>query len=132
MRYFVTMNNETVDLPDYTFGIADKIEDQERLNSGNGKFRDKCKGMYDLICSLIGKDKVESQIGKFPDCDPNMVNIIYLDIIKAYNKPLNDYNMDENQTKFNEAFSTMDGEQMKRLTDLVHAMSSIDKIKVVK
>lgn len=132
MRYFVTINNETTDLPDYTFSIADKIEEQERLNSGNGKFRDKCRGMYDLICSLVGKDKVESQIGKFPECDPNMVNIIYLDIIKAYNKPLNDYNIDENQTKFNEAFSAVDGEQMRKLTDLVNAMTSMEKIKVVK
>ena len=132
MRYFVTINNETTDLPDYTFSIADKIEEQERLNSGNGKFRDKCRGMYDLICSLVGKDKVESQIGKFPECEPNMVNIIYLDIIKAYNKPLNDYNIDENQTKFNEAFSAVDGEQMRKLTDLVNAMTSMEKIKVVK
>lgn len=132
MRYFVTINNETTDLPDYTFSIADKIEEQERLNAGNGKFRDKCRGMYDLICSLVGKDKVESQIGKFPECDPNMVNIIYLDIIKAYNKPLNDYNIDENQTKFSEAFSAVDGEQMRKLTDLVNAMTSMEKIKVVK
>ena len=50
MTYSIIINNETVNLPDYTFSIADKIEEQERINSGNGKFRDKCRGMYDLIC----------------------------------------------------------------------------------
>lgn len=132
MKYFITVSGSTYDLPDYTFAIADKIEVQENMNSGNGKFRDKCKGMYDLICSLIGKDKVENQIGKFTECDPNMVNILYLDIIKAYNKPLSEYNLTENETKFNEALSALDGEQLDKLSDLMKAVSSMDNFKVVK
>lgn len=132
MNYSIIINNETVNLPDYTFGIADKIETQENLNAGSAKFRDKCKGMYDLICTLIGKDETEKHIGKFNDADPNTVNIVYLEIIKAYNKPLNDYNIDENQSKFSDALSAIDGEQVSKISELMKAINTVNKMQVVK
>jgi hypothetical protein len=51
--------------------------------------------MYNFLCDLVGKDKIEEVIGKFNDADPNNINITYLSIVREYNKPLNDYEMSE-------------------------------------
>ena len=38
MDYSMTVNGMVIELPKYTFDIADKIERQEVVNSGTSKF----------------------------------------------------------------------------------------------
>ena len=37
-NYYITYAGQEYDLPQYTFAIADMIEKQEVINSGNAKF----------------------------------------------------------------------------------------------
>ena len=77
MTYTANFEGNIIELPDYTFNIADKLERQESVNSGNSKLKDKCKSMYDLITDLIGTELITTLLGKFNESDPIRMNILY-------------------------------------------------------
>ena len=77
-----------IDLPNYSVELALKIEDLDRVE---GTISDKMKAMYDFISEVIGIEKTEEALGEFNTSDPNLINILFLSIVNAYNKPLQDY-----------------------------------------
>ena len=95
MNYSIEINGNLIELPQYTISVMEKIEQIEKNTNSPGSAKSKLQVMYNFLCDLVSKDKVEKLIGKFADCDPNEINIAYLSIIKEYNKPLNDYEMTE-------------------------------------
>jgi hypothetical protein len=122
-NYYITYAGQEYDLPQYTFAIADMIEKQEVINSGNTKFKDKCKSMYDLLSKLLGEDAITNLVGKFTESDPNTINIFYLMVVRAYAKPLEEYN-EENAT------IDLDKYQVDKIVNLVEALDKASKIKV--
>ena len=110
---------ETIHLPDYTVDIAEKIESVMLYADTKARFRDKIKKMYDFLANLLGKEKVVEQFGKFEDCDPNDINLLFLRITDAYNRPVSDYNEDKIVEK-------LDKTQIDKLSKIV---DSADKIK---
>ena len=125
MTYTANFEGNIIELPDYTFNIADKLERQETVNSGNSKHKDKCKSMYDLITDLIGTELITTLLGKFNESDPNRINILYLSIINAYNKPLQDFSESSVDDKINM-------EQIDKIVSLVSALEKAQNIKVNK
>ena len=125
MTYTANFEGNIIELPDYTFNIADKLERQESVNSGNGKLKDKCKSMYDLITDLIGTELTTTLLRKFNESDPNRINILYLSIINAYNKPLQDFSESSVDDKINM-------EQIDKIVSLVSALEKAQNIKVNK
>lgn len=125
MTYTANFEGNIIELPDYTFNIADKLERQESVNSGNSKLKDKCKSMYDLITDLIGTELITTLLGKFNESDPNRINILYLSIINAYNKPLQDFSESSVDDKINM-------EQIDKIVSLVSALEKAQNIKVNK
>lgn len=118
MEYTIIWNGQSYDIPKYTMKISEKLEEIELLNRGNQKFRDKCKKMYDFIVEILGKETTSEILGKFEESDPNNLNILYLEIVKSYNKPLLDYNkqgVDEQ----------LDSEQVTKMLELVKALPNI-------
>ena len=110
---------ETIHLPDYTVDIAEKIESVMLYADTKARFRDKIKKMYDFLANLLGKEKVVEQFGKFEACDPNDINLLFLRITDAYNRPVSDYNEDKIVEK-------LDKTQIDKLSKIV---DSADKIK---
>ena len=110
---------ETIHLPDYTVDIAEKIESVMLYADTKARFRDKIKKMYDFLSNLLGKEKVIEQFGKFETCDPNDINLLFLRIKDAYNRPVADYNDDKIVEK-------LDKTQIDKLSKIV---DSADKIK---
>ena len=125
MDYSMTVNGMVIELPKYTFDIAEKIERQEVVNSGTSKFKDKCKSMYVTICSIIGDDKVSETIGAFNETDPNLINIMYLELIKAYNKPIEEFNQ-------NNITDSLQNSGIEDITKLLNSLQNIDKLKGLK
>lgn len=125
MTYTANFEGNIIELPDYSFNIADKLERQESVNSGNSKLKDKCKSMYDLITDLIGTELITTLLGKFNESDPNRINILYLSIINAYNKPLQDFSESSVDDKINM-------EQIDKIVSLVSALEKAQNIKVNK
>ena len=110
---------ETIHLPDYTVDIAEKIESVMLYADTKARFRDKIKKMYDFLANLLGKEVVVGQFGKFENCDPNDINLLFLKITDAYNRPVSDYNEDKIVEK-------LDKTQIDKLSKIV---DSADKIK---
>jgi hypothetical protein len=95
MNYSIEMNGTLIELPKYTISVMEKIEQLEKSSNSSASAKSKLQTMYNFLCDLVGKDKIEEVIGKFNDADPNNINITYLSIVREYNKPLNDYEMSE-------------------------------------
>ena len=76
--YSIVLNGTEVNLPNYSFTTANKIEEIEISNNNAAKkFKDKCNLMYKFESELIGKQKLSELIGDFNDCDPNDINLLY-------------------------------------------------------
>ena len=120
-NYSITLEatGETIHLPDYTVDIAEKIESVMLYADTKARFRDKIKKMYDFLANLLGKETVVEQFGKFETCDPNDINLLFLKITDAYNRPVSDYNEDKIVEK-------LDKTQIDKLSKIV---DSADKIK---
>ena len=120
-NYNITLEatGETIHLPDYTVDIAEKIESVMLYADTKARFRDKIKKMYDFLDKLLGKEVVVGQFGKFENCDPNDINLLFLKITDAYNRPVSDYNEDKIVEK-------LDKTQIDKLSKIV---DSADKIK---
>jgi len=95
MTYTIINNDQSYDLIPYDLKIAEELEKIELLNAGSQAFKEKCRGMYKLFEKVLGKEAVLETLGKFEIIDPNDINILYLKIVKAYNKPLTDYQAEQ-------------------------------------
>lgn len=125
MTYTITLDNNIIDLPEYNFTIADKLERQENVNAGKGRFKDKCKSMYDTISDIVGMECTMDTLGKFADADPNRINIMYLSIINAYNEPLNKFSEEH-------TFDKLDTQQIDKVVSLINALEKANNLKVIK
>lgn len=125
MEYTVIYNGQSYDIPNYSMKISEKLEEIETQNRGNMKFRDKCKKMYDFIGEILTKQTAIEILGKFEDTDPNAINILYLEILKSYNKPLMDYNDAEVEKKIN-------SDELEKVLELVKALPQLEKLKETK
>ena len=92
MNYNIEINGNILELPQYTISVMEKIEQVEKnTNSASGTTKSKLQGLYNFLVDLVGEENVENAIGKFEDSDPNNINIAYLSVVRAYNKPLDDF-----------------------------------------
>lgn len=133
--YSIVFNGTEVNIPNYSFTTANKIEEIEISNNNAGKkFKDKCSLMYKFESELIGKQQLSELIGEFNDCDPNDINLLYLKIVASYQQPIADYNSEATESKMNDA-------NLSKLLEVLNAVSNISdsglldsdsKFKVVK
>lgn len=126
MDYQVEFNGDVFTLPKYNLKIAEQLEKQELYNSKTElHFKEKCKGMYELVCTLLGQENCEKALGKFNNVDPNELNILYLSIIQTYNKPLNNFNQSI-------ALGDIDLSSYDKLIELINAMDKAQHLTVNK
>lgn len=126
MDYQVEFNGDVFTLPKYNLKIAEQLEKQELYNAKPELgFKEKCRKMYELVCSLLGQENCEKALGKFNNVDPNELNILYLSIIQTYNKPLNNFNQST-------ALSDIDLSSYDKLIELINAMDKAQNLTVNK
>lgn len=117
--YSIVFNGTEVNLPNYSFKTASKIEEIEVSNNNAGKkFKDKCNLMYKFESELIGKQQLSELIGDFNECDPNDINLLYLKIVASYQQPIADYNSEATESKMNDA-------NLSKLLEVLNAVSNI-------
>lgn len=121
MNYSVEFNGTITELPAYSFKAVEKFEKVDTVCASRVKHREKCKAMYDCITDLIGKPTTLKLVGDFTEADPNAINILYFSIIRAYKKPIDDFNEAETAGVFeNESL-----EKISKLTEQVRFMQSV-------
>ena len=114
MQYNINYNDTVVTLPKYSLKIAEMLEQQDKINSSPIKFREKCKTMFTTLENIIGNEKISELLGKFEECDPDDINLLYLSTVKAYGEPLNNYNTDS-------VYNSLNDMQVDKLTRLMDA-----------
>lgn len=121
MQYTVHYNDAVIELPKYSLKIAEMLEQQDKINSSPIKFREKCKTMFTTLGNIIGKNDISELLGKFDECDPNEINLLYLSTVKAYSEPLKSYNTDS-------VYNSLNDMQVDKLTKLMDALEKADKL----
>jgi hypothetical protein len=121
MNYTVEMNGNVIELPKYTISVMEKIEQVENKTNSSASTKTKLQGLYEFSCNLVGKEKVEEVIGKFEEADPNDINILYLSIVREYNKPLNDFEMDKGMEQIKE----LNNSEITKLGDTVSKFENL-------
>lgn len=105
MEYTVIVNGQSYDLPKFTVKVAEEMERVGNIDNVKGMgIKDKLKTLYDFVASLVGKDNVKEIVGtdKFDDIDRNEITLTFAKIKDAYDKPLNDYNMEKTVNRMND------------------------------
>ncbi len=104
MNYGITLEDGSViELPQYSMAIAKKLENADKVNAGQQPFEKKTRVVYDTISDIIGKDKTKEMIGEFSDVDPNAVYIMYMRIVREYNRPIDDFNKEKLEQKLEDS-----------------------------
>lgn len=120
--YSINFNGEYIELPAYSFELAEGIERVSKNNQNDAKtLKDKCNAMYCFNAKVITAAKQNELIGKFEQADPNDINILFLKIAEAYNKPVTEYTTAQS----NEAISD---ELVSKLSEIASALAAIDKV----
>ena len=103
MSYILESNeflgNEEMVLPDYSIDILDKLERVDKINMSENKLQsEKVKELYKFECDILGKEKAEELVGgDLKHCDPNKIKVLLILIIRAYDKPIDDIQAEEEE-----------------------------------
>ena len=90
--YKITFEGQSIDLPNYTLEISRKIESLNKVDEEES-IEVKLQAMYSFIDDILGTEKTVKVLGEYEECDPNLINILFLSIIDEYDRPRKEYVM---------------------------------------
>lgn len=126
MNYFIEFNNQEVSLPQYTWEIEDKLVEADKINmSENKTSRQKGEHLYNLECELIGEDKTKEIVGgDLKSCDPNAIQVVFIKILRAYDKPIEDVNAEKEQPMLDQLGQISEyADKMSKMPEVVDKVS---------
>lgn len=103
MVYTVIINGQSYDLPKKTMKVVEEMDKVAQIDSVKGlSIREKFKKLYDFIVSLVGKENAVEILGseKLDEVDLSEVTLTFKKILDAYEKPLDDYEIEKSNSKF--------------------------------
>lgn len=123
-------NNEEVKLPDYNIDVLEKIEKADNyFMSENRTRREKHEYLFKLECDLIGEDKTKELVGgDFKSCDQNMIQTLFVKIIRAYDKPIEDIKAEDEEETFEQLEQlAQTAEQLNKVPDTAGKLNRMKK-----
>lgn len=114
MKYTINEDGKIYELPKFSVKISEDMERVENLDSKS--IREKLKKRYDFCFKILGKENTEEIIGTFLDADPNIINMVYMDIATAYNSPLQKFEA-EKQSEIIDNLNIQQYEELLRFVD---------------
>lgn len=126
MNYFIEFDNQEVSLPQYTWEIEDKLVEADKINmSENKTSRQKGEHLYNLECELIGEDKTKEIVGgDLKSCDPNAIQVVFIKILRAYDKPIEDVNAEKEQPMLDQLGQISEyADKMSKMPEVVDKVS---------
>ena len=115
--YKVNFDNKDIELPNYSVAIAKKIDDLDKVE---GDIDTKLEALYDFIQDTIGSEKTAEVLKSFSEADPNMINILFLSIVDAYNKPFTNYQLES-------GLDILDSPQIQKSLNTINAIVEANK-----
>lgn len=95
MQYTVIINNESYDLPKFNLSIKKEMDIiNSKISNTNIPIEDRIKVMWNFLISKLGEDNTYNicEGTSVDTADLCSINIAYLAISNAYDKPIIDYN----------------------------------------
>lgn len=126
MNYFIEFDNQEISLPQYTWEIEDKLVEADKINmSENKTSRQKGEHLYNLECKLIGEDKLKDLVGgDIKSCDPNAIQVVFIKILRAYDKPIEDVNAEKEQPMLDQLGQISEyADKMSKMPEVVDKVS---------
>lgn len=126
MNYFIEFDNQEISLPQYTWEIEDKLVEADKINmSENKTSRQKGEHLYNLECELIGEDKLKNLVGgDLKSCDPNAIQVVFIKILRAYDKPIEDVNAEKEQPMLDQLGQISEyADKMSKMPEVVDKVS---------
>lgn len=126
MNYFIEFDNQEISLPQYTWEIEDKLVEADKINmSENKTSRQKGEHLYNLECELIGEDKTKEIVGgDLKSCDPNAIQVVFIKILRAYDKPIEDVNAEKEQPMLDQLGQISEyADKMSKMPEVVDKVS---------
>lgn len=126
MNYFIEFDNQEISLPQYTWEIEDKLVEADKINmSENKTSRQKGEHLYNLECELIGEDKLKNLVGgDIKSCDPNAIQVVFIKILRAYDKPIEDVNAEKEQPMLDQLGQISEyADKMSKMPEVVDKVS---------
>ena len=120
MQYSVVHNGVTCLLPEFTRRVKKKIDEvNEKISNVTIPLDTRIDTMYAFLQESVGEENLAKALGSedLDEVDMNDVNILYLKIVKEYDRPLEEFNRPE-----------MSAESKKALQDLDKAAKNIATI----
>lgn len=111
--YSLILNNKNIQLPNYSFGIAERLEECSAINSSERTYKDKCLALYDFEKDLLGEDKISELVGDFETCDPNDIQLLFMGIVSCYNQPIEK----KRNEQINNALSKIDIDKISKIME---------------
>lgn len=126
MNYFIEFDNQEISLPQYSWEIEDKLVEADKINmSENKTSRQKGEHLYNLECELIGEDKLKNLVGgDIKSCDPNAIQVVFIKILRAYDKPIEDVNAEKEQPMLDQLGQISEyADKMSKMPEVVDKVS---------
>lgn len=104
MNYAIIVNGRSYDLPPKTLNIADRLDEVLKVDSIKGlSLRQKYEKLHSFIGELVGNDNLKEMFGsdKLEEIDLSELTLIINMVVDAYDKPINDYNVQKTRDRLN-------------------------------
>ena len=91
--------------------------------SGEGEY--KYGEDVNLECELIGEDKLKNLVGgDIKSCDPNAIQVVFIKILRAYDKPIEDVNAEKEQPMLDQLGQISEyADKMSKMPEVVDKVS---------
>lgn len=124
MIYTIIKDNVSYDLPPFTISVSEAMDKINAQNCNPSANKKTCyQGMIDFIVSEVGKENAEAILGctDVAKVDLQEVHMCYLEIAKAYEKPLSDMREEEMREK-------LDNAELDKVLEFMKNIGNIDKL----
>lgn len=105
MEYTVIVNGQSYDLPKKTMKVAEDIDKLLKADTDTRiALKDKYKKQFDFIRNLIGEDNAKEifTTDDINEIDLPEITLTVKKIMDAYDKPINDYEIEKSREKIND------------------------------
>ena len=105
MEYTVIVNGQSYDLPKKTMKVAEDIDKLLKADTDTRiALKDKYKKQFDFIRNLIGEDNAKEifTTDDINEIDLPEITLTVKKIMDAYDKPINDYEIEKSREKISD------------------------------
>lgn len=121
MKYSFVFKGKTYELPNYNVEMVRKLEELD-ARGANASASEQLQLLYNYVNETLGEEVTNTILGDFDNADPNEINMIYMDIVNAYHRPLEERELKERESQVKENFKAV---QSDKVIDLLNAIGQL-------